>query len=178
MSRYCNMLKANCLHEIVVKNQCFIMMSYKRSDRLEQTLTDVIKNTYGLRPVIAKEVKIEESSFMFCEKICRQIRSSLICFADVSRDNTNVGFELGIAWECKKPFFYSMNKRIRHSPPSDLAGLYGLWYDNYGQLRNKMIKEIHVGGIRKIKKEKTQEKKKELLLEMMEEYATRSPPAV
>lgn len=178
MTEYCNMLGCDCPHEVKVTNQAFIMMAYKRGEKLEETFKDVIRNEYKLKPVIAKQVKVRASTVMFCTKICQEIKKSLICFADVSRPNTNVGFELGIAAKYNKPSFYTMNKRVQRYPPSDLVALYGLWYNNYADLKKKMVEEIDINWIRKIKRERSQDKKNQLLLRMLEKYRAKSPPAV
>ena len=179
MGEYCNLIDSNCVHEVTVENRCFLIMSYKRSKRLEETFYGVIENEYKLVPVIAKKVKVTRGSpLMFCKKICQEIKKSLVCFADVSRPNINVGFEVGIAWRYYKPTFLTMNKRMRKQPPSDLGALFGIWYSNYNDLRKKLTEVIDVNWIRKIKRQRGKLKKKQLLLEMLRKYSVEPPPAI
>lgn len=103
---YCVKIDGACPHKISkTKKQCFVIMAYKQyySDEIENIFKTVVKNVYGLDPILSKDIRQRGSSDMYCTKVCRPIRQATICIADLTYNNTNVGYEIAIAQKYNKP---------------------------------------------------------------------------
>ena len=137
---YCSVIGNNCDRIFETKNQCFIIYDYKLKD-----FGDVVSNavkTADLEPIISKHIKTGESGGMYCTTICKPIRSSKLCIADITKDNSNVGLEIGLAWRYGKPLILTMDKQERKEPPSDFTAFTRIEYTNSKELEENLKKEI------------------------------------
>lgn len=103
---YCFKIDGSCPHRISrTKKQCFIIMAYDQcySNIIESIFRNAIKEVYGLDPILSKDIKHRGSSDMFCTKVCRPIQQATLCIADLTYNNTNVGYEIAIAQKFNKP---------------------------------------------------------------------------
>lgn len=165
--RWCPITNSPCTHSPkTYKNECFIIMSYKEkfSPLIEKILKKAIKKTYKSKPVLAKDIKIRGSYNMFCNKVCKPILDATMCVVDLTYQNNNVGFELGIAHGFNKPVIitrYVPNMRdltdeeecklkelrkegviqfskVPSEEPSDIRGLFTVSYKTKKELLEKL----------------------------------------
>jgi hypothetical protein len=133
---YCALIGEKCEFEVEVKNRCFIIYDYDFG-KLGERISQVVKKC-GLEPRIAGKIDLAESASILCRKVCKEIRSSKLCIADVSKENTNVGLEVGLAWRYGKPVIVTMDLTKRDKPPSDLSGFTLVLYKNLDELMNRL----------------------------------------
>lgn len=139
---YCSLIGESCTKIFESENLCFVIYDYNLKD-YDIYASNAIKNSEcGLDPVISKHLNKGESMGMYCTKICKPIRSSKICIADVTKDNSNVGLEIGLAWRYGKPLILTMNKTGRKEPPSDLAAFTRVDYVDLNELEEKLKDQI------------------------------------
>jgi hypothetical protein len=125
------------------KKNVFIAIPYSNYGH-EKQISDLVKAA-GLEPKLAKQ-RIE-TKVVLC-KICREIRKSGYGIVDISNNNANVAYELGLMQSlgrCCAILLESGNK-----PQSDLQGLEDVLYDELtfgnklGQWLIDNIKEVNV----------------------------------
>jgi len=133
---YCALIGEKCEFEVEVKNRCFIIYDYDFGE-LGERISQVVKKC-GLEPRIAGKIELAEAASILCRKVCKEIRSSKLCIADVSKDNTNVGLEVGLAWRYGKPVIVTMDLTKKDKPPSDLSGFTLVLYKNLDELMGKL----------------------------------------
>lgn len=139
---YCSLIDESCTKVFENENLCFVIYDYNLTD-YDIYASNAIKNSEsGLEPVISKHLNKGESMGMYCTKICKPVRSSKICIADVTKDNSNVGLEIGLAWRYGKPLILTMNKNERKEPPSDLAAFTMVDYRDFKELEKKLSDQI------------------------------------
>jgi hypothetical protein len=105
------------------KKNVFIAIPYSDYE-YEKQIVNLVK-VAGLEPKLAKQ-KIE-TKIILC-KICREIRKSGYGIADISNNNANVAYELGLMQSlgrCCAILLKEGNK-----PQSDLQGLEDVLYKN------------------------------------------------
>jgi len=137
---YCSLIGDSCMQIFETKNQCFVIYDYDL-EGYDTSVSNAIEKS-GLKSVISKHLNKGESMGMYCTKICKPIRSSKICIADVTEDNSNVGLEIGLAWRYGKPVILTMNKGERKEPPSDLMAFTRVEYKNLKELEKKLLDQI------------------------------------
>lgn len=137
---YCALIGEKCEFEVEVKNRCFIIYDYDFG-KLGERLAQVVKK-FGLEPRIAGKIDLAESRSLLCSKVCKEIRSSKLCIADVSKENTNVGLEVGLAWRYGKPVIVTMDRTKRGEPPSDLSGFTLVKYKNLDELEERLSRTL------------------------------------
>ena len=155
--------------DIGQREQCFIIMDYKgaHSSSIKDVLRISVQKAFSLKPVLASEVKLPWSKDMFCDKICEPIRRSKLSIADITYDNTNVGFEIGISQMMGVPVIITFHKEWREETiggkidfsiiPADFAGRYVVPYSNHEDLTQKLkifniekkVEEIRVSRSKK-----------------------------
>ncbi|MDI6640380.1 MAG: hypothetical protein QMD78_06125 [Methanocellales archaeon] len=140
MGVYCALIGDECNRLFEPKDQCFIIYDYE-SKEIGDVICKAVKNA-GLDPIISKHIKMGESTGMYCTTICEPIRSSKLCITDISKENTNVGLELGLAWRYGKPVILTMDKRKRKNPPSDLSAFTRVNYKDANELERELTKKI------------------------------------
>lgn len=179
-THYCQRIEAACPHKFSKANKtCFIMMSYTQvySEKIEAMLRKVVKNVLHLEPILAKDLKQQGSSDVFCTRICRPIKEARLCLADVTYTNTNVGFEMGISQELSKPVIitiYTPKKieikekdktvldklqrqgiiqysEVPANIPSDITGIFRVEYKDYTELYDRLAKGIDIKQAKKKK---------------------------
>ncbi len=164
---YCPKIDAICPHKISkTKNTCFIMMAYNQtySKKIETMLKNATEKILKYKPVLAKNLKHKGSTDMFCTTVCRPIKESTICIADLTYINTNVGFELATAQSLQKPVIITQfdptkkeltkeelkilndakkKGKIQYSEipntlPSDVQGMIRIRYSSEVELKRKL----------------------------------------
>lgn len=102
------------------------MMVYEEyySNEIEKLLRNSVKKVFKLKPVLAKKVKQKGSTEMYCTRVCRPIKEATLCIADLTYNNTNVGFEIGVAQELHKPviitrYIPKISKKVQLKPSED-----------------------------------------------------------
>jgi len=140
MGVYCELIGNKCNRLFEPKDQCFIIYDYE-SKEFENAICNPVRNA-GLEPVISKHIKIGESTGMYCTTICEPIRSSKLCVADISKENTNVGLEVGLAWRYGKPVILTMDKTKKENLPSDLAAFTLVYYKDAKELERELTKKV------------------------------------
>lgn len=132
---YCVKIDGLCPHSISkTKKQCFIIMAYEQhfSDKIKDILKNGVREVYGLDPILSKEIRKKGSSDMYCTKVCRPIRQATLCVADLTYNNTNVGYEIAIAQKFNKPVIITRYKKCEGTLTSED-------YDFLTQLKNSGI---------------------------------------
>lgn len=137
---YCALIGEKCEFEVEVKNRCFIIYDYDFGE-LGERLSQIIKK-FGLGPRIAGKIDLAESRSLLCSKVCKEIRASKLCIADVSKENTNVGLEVGLAWRYGKPVIVTMDRKKRDKPPADLSGFTLVLYENLDELEEELSRTL------------------------------------
>jgi len=170
----CARFDAKCPHPInEEKKVCFIMMAYDKpySKKIEIILKKSVKVAFKLEPKLSKNIKQTGSGDMYCKTVCRPIRESTLCIADLTYNNTNIGFEFGVAQELKKPVIitvYKPKKQIKlgkkafeelkklekkgaiqfsevpQKIPSDMGGMLRVEYSSEEELIKKLKEQFEV----------------------------------
>ena len=141
---YCPWIDKECKEVFETRDQCFIIYDYEmdESDRFEKTVSAIVKNK-GLEPKIAKHVEKPQATGVFCTRICKEVRQSELCIADISRKNTNVGLEIGIAWRFDVPVLLTIRESDVDKAPFDLSPFhFSVIYKDIYDLGEKLPKEI------------------------------------
>lgn len=141
---YCPWIDKECKEVFKTKDQCFIIYDYEieESDRFEETVLEIV-NRKGLEPKIAKYVEKPQSTAVFCTRICKEIRQSKLCIADISKENTSVGLEISIAWRFNVPILLTIRESDVNKAPFDLSAFhFSVIYKDIYDLREKLPKEI------------------------------------
>ena len=170
---FCERIEGKCPHKISkVSKDCFIMMAYNNahSKEIERILKKVIKSVLKLSPVLAKNIKHIRSTDLYCTKVCKPIRKSTHCIADLTYNNTNVGFEIAIAHKWGKPVIITRylpeklkikdddkkileklkNKgaiqysEIPNTISGDFGGIFRIDYSNESELKEKLKEAIEI----------------------------------
>ena len=111
----------------------FVAIPYSKyiyEEAIRQVLTSA-----KLRAILAKD-RIETISLM-CN-ICKAMRKCAYMVADISRQNDNVTYELGLMTSFGKDCAILFSKRIRKNKPSDLEGLMDVRYHNSKNLKKQL----------------------------------------
>jgi hypothetical protein len=98
----------------------------------EETIIELL-TVAGLVPKLAKQ-KIE-TKVILC-KICREIRKSCFGIADISMNNVNVAYELGLMQSLGRNCAILLEEGKK--PQSDLQGLEDVLYKDLHQLNQKL----------------------------------------
>lgn len=77
--------------------------SEKYSKKIERMLKIAVRDVLRSKPILAKDLKTESSSDLFCTRVCKPIRESSLCIVDLTYNNINVGFEYGRSLGFDKP---------------------------------------------------------------------------
>lgn len=149
---YCPIIDDICKVEIQTKNQCFIIFKYdekrkeqrEKRETWEEIITHGVKET-GMTPFVARDLSKGEARGSHCTQICKPIRESRMCIADVSQESTSVGYEINLAWRYNRPVLitFELSKRgSRKLVPFDLQGLQIAYYRNLDELKTEVPKRI------------------------------------
>jgi len=106
-------------------NLCFVMMPYSTDYNL--VFSDIIKpvaEKFDLTVLRGEEAVSTES---IIERIRTAIIQSRLCIADVSGQNPNVMYELGLAWDLKKPTV--LLTKNKYDIPYEIESLRLVLYD-------------------------------------------------
>lgn len=143
--QYCPIMDKLCTTSVETKNHCFIIFKYgENGDEWCEVVSSVVDGL-GINPIISRELSNGTSKGSHCTLICEPIRSSIMCIADISKDCTNVGFEIQLAWKYNKPLiltFHEDSVTGRNQPPFDLQGLLYVCYDDHEQLKERLENKI------------------------------------
>jgi hypothetical protein len=106
---------------------CFVIQPFDKGpydDRYEDVYKEAIEAA-GLRPY---RVDRDPSATIPIDRIASQIRDAVVCFADISEDNPNVWFELGLAIASRKEVVLACSgKRARF--PFDIQHRHVIKYE-------------------------------------------------
>ncbi len=142
---YCAWIGRNCDLYIEKQSGCFVMYDYELKD-FEGIVTGVLKKgDINLEFKTGKTIETIGSGGTHCTKICTPIRSSKICIADVSEENTNVGLEIGIAKRFNIPVIFTVNtSKIKNIEDLsfDVQGFDCVLYENTIELDKKLTNKI------------------------------------
>jgi len=122
----------NEIMEQSTKKNVFIAIPYSDYD-YEEEIINLVK-VAGLEPKLAKQ-KIE-TKIILC-KICREIRKSGYGIADITKNNVNVAYELGLMQSLGRSCAILLEEG--NEPQSDLQGLEDVLYKN-SNFRKKLGK--------------------------------------
>ena len=115
------------------KNKVFIAIPYSDYN-YEQTIVDLIKAA-GLEPKLAKQ-KIQ-TSVVLC-KICKNFRKSHYGIVDISKNNVNVAYELGLMQSLGRNCAILLEDGVKTQ--SDLQGLENVLYSNSKKLESELAR--------------------------------------
>lgn len=116
----------------------FLAIPYSRYTSQEAAIRQVMSSAM-LNPVLAKD-RIRTMSLL-C-KICKEMRKCAYMVADISRQNANVAYELGLMQSFGKQCAILFSTRVRRQKPSDLAGIEDVRYSTYNKLKKELGKWI------------------------------------
>jgi hypothetical protein len=108
----CFMNRKSCIYERAIQNSldkpddgkktAFVIMPFeKRLDALYQWEIAPFLLSKGYRPERADEVN--RIGYIICEKICKRIQEADLVVVDISFNNPNVFYEMGLAMALRKP---------------------------------------------------------------------------
>lgn len=168
---YCSRFQGDCKHPLKNDGTCFIIMSYEdyHSETIEKIIRGAIKSN-DVTPKTSKDFKTKGSADMFCTRVCKPIRECNFCIADVTYDNTSVGFEWALAEKFDKPVIATLyqptktllepdeikfktklkNKGVikypplRKEVPGDFRGLMTIKYKNKDGLESQLKNQFDV----------------------------------
>lgn len=119
------------------RKNVFLAIPYSKYGH-ENAIKDVL-TAAKLRPVLAKD-KIHTTNLL-C-KICRQMRKCAYMVADISRQNANVAYELGLMQSLGKDCAILFSTRVRKQKQSDLKGIADVRYSTSKKLKKELGKWI------------------------------------
>ncbi len=170
---FCMRFGYDCPHKISkTKKNCFIMMAYEEfySKQIEKMLKNAVKSILKLNPILAKQVQHFGSTDLYCTKVCKPIREAFRCIADLTYNNTNVGFEIAVAQGWEKPVIITRyipkdfnikneeekvlkklkNKgaiqysKVPQNISGDFGGIFRIDYSNETELKRKLKEAIDI----------------------------------
>ena len=110
---------------------CFVMMSFRQeSNSVYRQLITPAAEEVGLTPLRADQI---HTAGAIVEQIRAAIRESRVCIADVSAENPNVLYEIGLAQALGKPVVFIAQHGTQ--PPFDIAHLRYITY-NHDELKD------------------------------------------
>jgi hypothetical protein len=109
--------------------------------RLRNTIRGIIQHEGG------QALFLDETftpGALFADEISRLIKSSDAVIADMSRNNPNVMFEIGMAHASGKPIVLLLEEEATARVPTDLAGFYAITYvaDNLSGLSARLSRAL------------------------------------
>lgn len=165
--KFCVRIDGECPHEISkTKKNCFIIMAYEESHskEIEKILKKAIKSILKLKPILAKHIKHSGSTDLYCTKVCKPIKEATYCIADLTYNNTNVGFEIAVANSFDKPVIITryIPKKLKIKPEDEkvLKKLKHKGAIQYSEIPNKISGDF--GGLLRIDYNSERELKKKL----------------
>jgi hypothetical protein len=108
--------------------RCFIIQPFdndKFDARYRETFKPAIEEA-GFEPYRVDE---DVSVLIPINDIEQGIRSATVCFAEISKDNANVWYELGYAVACARPVVMVCEKNARLKLPFDIQHRSIIYYD-------------------------------------------------
>ena len=107
--------------------RCLVLLPFKAtSSALEHTIFQVLKEN-GVEPYSFREDL--PPGALWVDAVYRLLRSTDFVIADVSQNDPNIMFELGVAHGLGKPFVTLISSNSANRPPTDLAGYQFISYD-------------------------------------------------
>jgi len=116
----------------------FLAIPYSRYVTQEAAIKQVLASA-KLQPVLAKD-RIQTMSLM-C-KICKEMRKCAYIVADISRQNANVAYELGLMQSFGKECAILFSSRVKLHKQSDLVGIEDVRYYTSKILKKELGKWI------------------------------------
>jgi len=133
----------------------FIVMPFKPNLETfyQWSLKPYLIDNYGLNEKnIQRASDVMGMEYIVCEKICKKIQESDLVFADISVKNSNVFYEIGLAYGLQRPIVLMQKEGMEEDIFNDnrirMSLSYNKDYQNY--IRNKIFR---YQKIEKIKKE-------------------------
>lgn len=125
-----------CLHNFSFQpNTVFVGMPFALNDVYEHAIKPTIER-FNLISWRADEAR---KTLDFGCKICAALQACRFAIMDISKPNSNVGIEIGLAYGYGKKVILLRNKNAS-KPPSDLAGIEYALYTDINSLR-KILSE-------------------------------------
>jgi len=119
---------------------CFVMMPFRQeSDPVYRQLIAPAVEELGLSPLRADQIY---TSGAIAEQVRVAIRESRVCIADISVDNPNVLYEIGLAQALGKPVVFIAQHGTQ--PPFDIAHLRYISYsrDDLEDAKSRLISAL------------------------------------
>jgi hypothetical protein len=119
---------------------CFVMMPFRQeSDPVYRQLITPAAEEVGLSPLRADQIY---TSGAIAEQVRVAIRESRVCIADISVDNPNVLYEIGLAQALGKPVVFIAQHGTQ--PPFDIAHLRYISYsrNDLEDAQNRLISAL------------------------------------
>jgi len=148
-------------------------MAYEQlhSKKIEKMLIGAALKAIKMKPILAKETRLRGSTDVYCTKVCKPIKQSTICIADLTYNSINVGLECGVAQHFEKPIIVTTYKprktgqitnrenrilkklkksgAIQYLPlpyhPPDFASLFRVEYSNKAELISGLRNGFNIG---------------------------------
>lgn len=128
-----------CLHNFSFQpNTVFVGMPFELNDIYEHA----IKPTIESFPLVSWRADEARKTLDFGCKICAALQSCRFAIMDISKPNSNVGLEIGLAYGYGKKVILLRNERSASRPPSDLAGIEYAAYTDINSLRRNLSEYI------------------------------------
>lgn len=124
--------------------------AYKRSDliALVESACETVKGDFrgsGCDVSYTIMSELENYGKSIFEQIHQGITASDFCIVDISDNNPNVFYELGVLHALKKPsiLMKSSKGQSDFAVPSDISGFFYLGYDDISDIRGRLASMIH-----------------------------------
>lgn len=123
----------------------FMLMPFKNildqvyKTQIEPCLKTVVKH-------VRRADEISMTGFIICEKICKEIQEAKLICAEISSDNHNVFYELGLAFSLEKPITLLVQNSLKKDREKKIFKLLALtenminFYEPFEMLRHETIK--------------------------------------
>jgi hypothetical protein len=119
-------------------NSIFVLMPYDES--FEDVYHAIGRAAPGEYSVERADTTEFRSVDIVCQNICKKIQESRLVVADISEDNPNVFYEIGLAHGMGQEVWLISKKRDRY--PFDVMGLQFIEYKNLANLEEKLRERL------------------------------------
>lgn len=127
-------------------NNCFVIQPFDK-DRFDTRYNDIFKPAIETCKLNSYRIDNDPSVSIPIEEIEKNIRNSIVCFAEITTDNPNVWYELGYAIACNKEVVMVCSDERKNDFPFDVRHRNIIKYKtrsttDYEQLKDNIIKRI------------------------------------
>jgi hypothetical protein len=128
--------------------KCFVIQPFDEGKKYDKRYSDIFKPIIQKCGLEAYRVDMDSSSQIPIDDIDCQIRMSDLCLAEITENNPNIWFEIGLAIAYKKEIIFVCSKERQGKYPFDIQHRTIISYENesasdFDKLKDKLESKIN-----------------------------------